>query len=82
MSDTCRSCDAPVMWLENETTGKRAPIDREPTEGGNIEIDQAAGRYRVLLELERPQAQERGAPLHMNHFATCPQARNWKRGKR
>jgi hypothetical protein len=80
MSDTCRSCQAPVMWLENVATGKPAPIDIEPTPDGNIVILDE-GRYNVLARSERAEAAAEGYPLHTNHFATCAQAASW-RGRR
>jgi hypothetical protein len=78
VSDFCRSCRAPVMWLDNVTTGKRAPIDRDPVIDGNIDVDEAAGTYRVLTGTERDAAVARRAPMHKNHFATCAQAPAWK----
>jgi hypothetical protein len=78
MSDTCRSCQAPVLWLENLTTGKRAPIDAEGTEIGNIVVNRAAGTYRVISGKERDEAIHSAASLHTNHFATCPQSAAWK----
>ncbi len=71
----CRSCDAPIVWAVHVTTGSLAPIDEEPTEGGNVVLtDDAMGiRYRVLGE----PADE--AELHTNHFATCPDATTHRR---
>jgi hypothetical protein len=67
------------MWLENETTGKRAPIDREPTISGNIDTDETAGTYRVVTSTERDEVIAFGDPLfHLNHFVTCEQAPAWK----
>lgn len=74
MSDFCRSCRAPVIWLEHVRTGKRAPIDAVPTPEGNIVVNEAAGTYRIA---ETPDLVDR-EPLHTNHFATCPQAPAWK----
>jgi hypothetical protein len=69
---TCRSCQAPVQWLENVTTGKRAPIDAEPVIDGNVEIDEAAGTYRVVTGREQDQAVAERRPLHLNHFCDVP----------
>jgi hypothetical protein len=79
---TCRSCQAPVQWLENVTTGKRAPIDAEPVIDGNVEIDEAAGTYRVVTGREQDQAVAERRPLHLNHFVTCPQSTAWKGRRR
>jgi hypothetical protein len=77
MSDSCRSCRAPVIWLDNVTTGKRAPIDAEPATDGNIAIDDA-GHYHVLAGKDREDAIGWNEALHTNHFATCPHAPAWK----
>lgn len=80
MADICRSCHAPVIWLEHAKTGKPAPIDAEPVGArGNILIDLAAGIYRVTtVGDDRQGAIDRGELLHTNHFATCPQSKAWR----
>jgi hypothetical protein len=77
VSDFCRSCTAPVMWLTNEKTGKRAPIDAEPAPDGNIVVFDALS-YQVIGGTERQDAIDEGFPLHLNHYVTCPQAAAWK----
>lgn len=68
------------MWLVNEQTGKRAPIESAPDERGNILVNLERGTYRILPADEHEA--HRGW-LHLNHFATCPQAKDWARyGKR
>jgi hypothetical protein len=79
MSDKCRSCDAPVMWLEHATTGKRAPIDWDAAPDGNIRLGVALEHYIVLSGDERQDALARGDPLHLNHYVTCPHAAAWKK---
>jgi len=80
MSASCRSCQAPVLWLDHETTGTSTPVDAEPHPHvfGNIVVDAAAGTYRVVAGDERQAMIERGDPLHLNHFVTCPQSAAWK----
>jgi hypothetical protein len=77
VSDFCRSCRAPVMWLDNVKTGKRAPIDAEPVPHGNIVVLDG-GQYNTLATSERLEAAAEGVPLHLNHFVTCEQAPAWK----
>ncbi len=72
MTDRCRFCGAPVFWLENETTGERAPIDADPSPDGNIEVDLPRGTYRVLSGFDRDEAVAGGERLRTNHFQTCP----------
>jgi hypothetical protein len=69
----CRSCGQTIFWLQNEKTGKEAPIDTAPTPTGNILIFTFSGLYRVLSESERKEY----TMLWTNHFATCPQAQRW-----
>lgn len=78
MSDFCRSCQAPVMWLENATTGKRAPIDAQISADGNITVLDGT-HYQVLGGTERQDALDEGWPLHLNHYVTCPHAAAWKK---
>jgi hypothetical protein len=73
MSDRCRSCGAPVLWLEHESTGKRAPIDADPSPEGNIEVDAPRGTYRVLSGFVWDEAVAGGEQLRTCHFHTCPQ---------
>lgn len=82
MSVPCRSCRAPVIWLEHAKTGKPAPIDAEPVPDGNILVDPLNGAYRVLAERsQRELASAQGSNLYTNHFVTCPQASAWKRAR-
>lgn len=69
MPDFClrSGCRAQVLWLRHETTGKTAPIDPEPVEGGNIAIT-GEGEHRMYRIVP---AAERVGPLHLNHFSTC-----------
>ena len=70
----CRSCGAAIYWLKNDASGTLAPIDAEPATDGNIMIVDAV-TYKVAGCLEEPMLT---SVRHKNHFATCPQAKNWK----
>jgi hypothetical protein len=76
--EACRSCQAPIMWLDHATTGKPAPIDAQPDPKGNIRVGVAFEHYTVLAGQELQDAQERGDELHLNHYVTCPQAKAWR----
>ena len=80
-TDQCRSCHAPILWLVNTTTQKRAPIDAEPTPDGNILV-MGNGTYRVLKANERDDPPEGSYTRHTNHFQTCPDAAKFAGGKR
>jgi hypothetical protein len=73
----CRSCRAPIVWLHNERTRKRAPIDADPSADGNVLVDRTAGTYRTLGPDGRDHARAEGVALHTNHFSTCPQSASW-----
>lgn len=70
----CRSCGVSVMWLRGASTGRLAPIESEPAADGNLHIDLEKGTYH-LANVGCP----KDAPRYVNHFARCPQAREWKR---
>jgi hypothetical protein len=68
-TEKCRSCREKIIWLRHKTTGRMAPIEAREVEGGNIEINLVARTY----DIKNP------APgLHLNHFATCKQAKQWR----
>lgn len=81
VGDACRSCFAPVLWLEHATTGKSAPIDAAPVPEGNIEVLDN-GTYVVLAGDALAGARGLGSQLHLNHFVTCAQAAAWKGRRR
>jgi hypothetical protein len=68
----CGSCGEPIWWLKNTSTGRMAPIEVKTSERGNC-LDNGNGTYTIV----RP-----GPGQHINHFATCPQAAAWHRGRR
>lgn len=72
----CRSCGAEILWLQNSTTGKAAPINYEPEPPGvgNIVANIENGTYRIADKKERA-----AQSLRTSHFVTCPQARRWER---
>ena len=72
----CGSCGAAVRWLRNERTQRLAPIDADPSQGGNIEVD--GEHYRVLSHQPRTLAVAAGTPLHTSHFQTCPDGAGWR----
>lgn len=66
----CRSCGADIVWATNERSGKPAPIDAEPDPRGNIELwDMPDGTTAYSMP------HQSGWPRYVNHFATCPYAR-------
>lgn len=89
---TCRSCGASIFWaqvvgaggdLEKKPNGrpKAIPVDATPSDRGNVVLFDRGGSVvaRVLGRGEQPPP---GAKLRMPHFATCPQAKAWRKGRR
>ncbi len=72
-TSACRSCDAPVLWVVT-LAGKRMPLDAKPRPDGNV-ILFGDGRCRYLGKDEGPVEQ----PRYVSHFATCGQAKEWRR---
>jgi len=59
------------MMLEHHKTGRRAPIEVQPSEDGNILV--TGDLYEVVPKEEREKIKRRGYVLRKNHFATCKQ---------
>lgn len=59
----------------------RMPVDRVPSDDGNVRVDYSrytpsgARPAEVLGPLE---VQIEPGPLHLSHFATCPDADDWR----
>jgi hypothetical protein len=64
---TCRSCGAPVEWADL-TTGKRHPFDR-PIRVSRSQTSLVDGR--VIDDVD--------TATSPTHFATCPDAKHWRR---
>lgn len=64
----CRSCQDEILWLKNSLSDKAAPIDKEPSPGGNVAL-LGGGYYCIIPEAERVGRDD----LHKSHFATCRQ---------
>lgn len=65
---TCRSCGAPVEWAEMASTGKRMPF--------NPPIVTVAVLMPVIID---GRIVEDVDPATISHFATCPDAKEWRR---
>lgn len=69
-------CQAPILLIAHEDSGRVAPIDADPSFGGNVEIIIVRGedssenvigmKYRIVAKEDRGDRQ-----LHKNHFQTC-----------
>ena len=76
--EPCRSCTQPVIWAKTKT-GKRMPVNAEPSEDGNIRLARInGGPYADVLSPARLAAGTQ-EPLRTSHFVTCPDAPAWRR---
>lgn len=76
--EQCKSCGAAIFFAAMEPSGTPTPIDWEPVEHGNVACRMVAGEpvARVLKKGE-----EYKAPRRTSHFATCKDAKKWRRKK-
>lgn len=77
----CRSCKKEILWLAHHDTGKTMPVDLVPVVGGGIKIDVTGTKYRMITADELSKALLNRIPLHTSHFATCPDAQNFRKTK-
>ena len=73
----CASCGEPIYWLKHARTGKPAPIEVRTVEKGDILVNLTAGTYGKVTDPVDHETYKTW--LHLNHFASCPQAATWKR---
>lgn len=82
MSAACKSCGAPIRWVEMKS-GKTMPLNIAPVDDGNVVIlrDLAIvlSEGERAEELQMPPAFRR--PLYRSHFSTCPNAEQWRQPK-
>ena len=79
----CRSCDAPVWWFQL-TSGKRHPFDAASPQAGRQAGKTIPESGPVYVRTEREEATARlvghiDTDVSPSHFATCPQAADWRR---
>lgn len=70
----CRSCGADLLWVASATTGKPMPLDAKPEKRvvlserlEGLDDDAAEPWVAEVVDTYTP------------HFATCPEAREWRR---
>ncbi len=73
----CRSCSAPIFFAKT-CTGKNAPIDWTPRPDGNLQVMCVDELAWILNKDEDDQA---NVDHFVSHFATCPQAKKWRKPK-
>jgi hypothetical protein len=74
MADTCRSCNAPIIWAIT-VKGRRIPIDKAPVENGNVTLAMTPG-FTIPWAIMGPNG------THVSHFATCEFAHRHRKRQR
>lgn len=75
----CAGCGAEIIWTYTEQ-GKRMPLDAAPMPETPI----APGAYRIAGEVchaAEPMFDPPGTVYYLNHWATCPQAEQFRAAK-
>lgn len=76
----CKSCGASIFWCIT-ARGKRVPLDAEPDpiKGNMIVTDRGdvpGKRYLATIVAPLVDAKQ---TRYLSHFATCPEAKKWRR---
>ena len=79
---TCKGCGARIIWLQT-TNGKMLPCNPSPVgyrerEGARGKVMTQGGRV-VSCDFTNEPGAETG---YIPHFATCPNAADFKRGRK
>jgi uncharacterized protein GlcG (DUF336 family) len=78
--ESCRSCDAPIIWAVTASTLKPMPVDAAVVaKGGNVALEYRSDDMQPLARV-LPVAKQFGRTnLRQSHFVTCPHAGQWRR---
>ena len=79
MSATCRSCHAPIIWGLSAKTGSRIPVNEEPHALGQLLLRPSPEHDEPLVYHASTTPPDEGEFHYVSHFATCPQAGDWRR---
>lgn len=83
MASTCRSCQAPILWVRTER-GAKMPLDPEPAERATNPTARGLFVLRDTKSAEGPLAIAitprtfEDEQAYTSHFATCPHAAQWR----
>ncbi|WP_336792995.1 hypothetical protein [Gordonia malaquae] len=83
--EPCRSCRSEVIWGTDANTRSLTLIDADPSPNGNVSLyvdDKGGAHFVVLNPLKAAAMRAAKQSLYLSHFASCPQAANWRKGRR
>lgn len=69
---TCRSCRRGIYWAKTPS-GKLMPVDLGVDPDGTIVLTTQGRDVIATIDPDAP------GPKHLSHFASCPQAKQWRR---
>lgn len=78
--NTCRSCDASIVWADT-SSGSRMPVDAEPVPDGNLVLTYPSPGRALALVVDPAQLLLDDPPRYRSHFATCPNADQHRRNR-
>ncbi len=83
MSDTCRTCGAPITWATSPN-GRALPLTKVRTLYELDKLDEGATGTRDLRarKVALPESLFIQTDRYVSHFETCPQAADWSGKKR
>ena len=89
MSDkvqSCKRCGCQIVFMTQKPTRKNPnpkanPIERLPSDNGNILIDWSNLTYQIVSneEIEKSKRLPNPPKLHLSHFASCKFASDFRR---
>lgn len=77
----CRDCGAAMIWAKWQDSGKGIPLNAEPDpDDGNLRLH-ADGTVERLSGGDLTAARVDEEDLYLTHFATCPHADSFRKGR-
>jgi hypothetical protein len=70
-----------MRWCLVDGGMRRMPLDPEPTEDGNVYVLRHDGGTPVVKVVATPDKIPEGFHRYKSHFATCPDADDWRKKK-
>lgn len=78
-STRCRSCGKEILMLKHGRTLKINPVEAAAHADGNLVISRTRQLYRMATAEEKQTARATGKNLYISHFATCEQAKTFRK---
>lgn len=73
----CKSCGVAIDWAV-DPKGKRVPVDQGTRHDGNLAVRQIAPGSLAVRYLRSRDTTLHGERRTTSHFATCPDAQQWR----